>query len=355
MYYLLRREREEQESVRRSFDIAFWVGETPSSDLARFWCRQVRLVQDPMPRLFTKVLTVVSWYWLRDELMSRHVVDLMLPHQVASEELNSSRYSAARFMTRFETSDVKQCLRNLGVESGRPYALIHVRNSGHDLRTSRTYEGRLNDADPGRFQKAVDLLVGIDHSVITFGNDPSSPSGLRGAIEYHSSAERTPLRDFTLASSAALYVGTAAGAPSGAAINFRIPTLLTNCVMPNANVTTEPFDYGRSVVVPKNIRFGGMPWSLSESLSRPFPESDRGIALEGISVEDNDEDDILAALLELLALVNGETKWEESRCHHDQLAFFRVFDAHSKLARRCPNESAIISPSFLRKYPHWLR
>jgi len=355
MYYLLLREREEQQGVRRSFDVAFWVGPTPSSDLAHFWSRQVRLVQDPMPRLFTKMLTVVSWYWLRDERMNQHVVDLTLPHQMVSEELNTSRYSAARLMTHSETSDVQQCLRSLGVGSGRPYALIHVRNSVHDLRTSRTYDGRFNDADPSSFQKVVDLLVGMSYSVITFGNDPSSPSGLRGVIEYHSSSERTPLRDLTLASTAALYVGTTAGAPSAAAYNFRIPTLLTNCVMPNANFVTEFLDYGRSIVVPKNIRSSGMPWSLSENLSRRFPDSDRGLATEGISVEDNDEDDVLAALIELLALVNGEAKWEEFRNHHDQLAFYRVLDKHSKLARRCPQESAIISPSFLRKYPHWLR
>jgi len=355
MYYLLLREHEKLEGVRRSFDIAFWVGQTPSSDLARFWSRQVRLVQDPMPRLFTKILTVVSWYWLRDKRMDRHVIDLTLPHQMVSEELNTSRYSAARSMTHSETFDVQLCLRNLGVESGRPYALIHVRNSCHDLRTSRTYEGRLNDADPSSFQKAVDLLVGIGYSVITFGNDPSSPSGLRGVIEYHSSSERTPLRDFTLASTAALYIGTAAGAPSGAAINFRIPILLTNWLAPNAKVTIEPFDYGRSVVVPKNIRSSGTPWSFSETLSRRFPDTDSGLAIEGIGVEDNHEDDILAALIELLALAKGETKWQESRSRHDQLAFYRVFDEHSKLARRCPQESAVISPSFLQKYPHWLR
>jgi putative glycosyltransferase (TIGR04372 family) len=258
-------------------------------------------------------------------------------------------------MTYSETSDVRQCLKNLGVEQGLPYALIHVRNGVHDLRTTGEYEGRFNDADPGRFQKAVDLLVGMNYSVITLGNDPSSPSGLQGVIDYHSSSERTPLRDVMLASTAALYVGTAAGAPSGAALNFRIPTLLTNCLIPSANVLTEFLDYGRSVVVPKNIRSGGMPWSLRENLGRQFPASDRELSRVGITVEDNDEDDILAALRELLALVSDETKWEESRSHHDQLAFYRTIDAHSRLARRCPNESAIISPSFLRKYPHWLR
>jgi hypothetical protein len=39
----------------------------------------------------------------------------------------------------------------------------------------------------------------------------------------------------------------------------------------------------------------------------------------------------------------------------DQGAFWQVFDSHTRLERVCRDDGALISPSFLRANPHWLR
>jgi putative glycosyltransferase (TIGR04372 family) len=355
MYYLLLREEEKSSHGSKVFDIAFWDGETPAPALARFWGRQIRLLQSPMPGLFSRILLVVSWYWLRDPRMSRHVVDFTRPEQYRSARLNSTTYSASRFLTESESRDTTDCLKNLGIAADQPIALVHVRDASYDLQFDSTYDGHWSNANKESFQPAVDLLLTLGYAVLTVGNERSSPSGLRGAIEYHASSERNPLRDFTLASAAALYIGTASGAPSGAAINFRLPLLLTNSVVPNWQISPEVIEYGRAVVIPKNVESMGKLWNLRECLSREFPESDRMLRSRGIALWDNDADDLVNGLKELLALVSGKLSWESTRNTLDQKTFYEIVDLGIRLPRLALGERPVISPSFLKKYPHWIR
>ena len=355
MYYLLLKEQERARRARRRFDIAFWNGETPDREIAKMWCRQIRLVQDPLPKFLTRLLIVVAWYWQQSDLMKEHVLDFSLPAQMNSEILNTAGLRGRLRLAPSEVSDVRECLRELGIPSGSPVVLLHVRDGSHDLHSSSEFDTQCAGASTASFQSSVDYLRDMGYSVLTFGNHPSSQTDLKGVNEYHRSEGRRALRDITLASAARLYMGTAAGAPSGAAVNFRVPTLLTNHLIVGSNHAAEFMNYGMSIIIPKNFRKSGALLAQSECFAQDLPISDRGLARMGVTAEDNDPQDILSALKELLAILAGEDSWESMRQSSEQIAFFRVFDQHVKLPRVAKTESAVISPSFLRKYPHWLR
>lgn len=354
LYYLLRREHEQELSSRRFLDFAFWVGDTPNASLARFWRRQIRIVQDPLPAIFTKTLNVISWYWMRSPRMSSHVVSLTQPQDMASERINSKSYCTSQFLDEDEKRDLRECLKLLGVIPGQRIALLHVRSADHDLQSSSEFDSKCANADPQTFQKAVDYLNGLGFAVISVGNPPSSASHLRGVIEYHSSSARTPLRDLTLGSAASLFVGTAVGAPTGLPLLFRLPFLSTNHQIGNSNVTAEPFSYGRTVLVPKNMRSQYGLLTQTECLKMDLPNSDRVLAELGVVAEDNDGEDILAGLKELLELGDDEASWSNARKSLEQRQFYELFDSNTRLPRVCRSESAVISPSFLSKHPHWL-
>jgi len=355
LYYLLKREHEKLLKSRRCLDLAFWVGDTPTDSLARFWRRQIRIVQDPIPRFFPKMLNVISWYWLRNSRMTGHVVSLTSPHDMVSELINSRTFSAERMLDEFEKRDVQNCLASLGVLPSQPIALIHIRNADHDLLSSSEFDSRCANADPRTFQKSVDHLKSLGFAVISVGNPPSSPSYLDGVIEYHRSSFRTPLRDLTLGSVASLFIGTAVGAPTGLPLLFRLPFLSTNHQIGNSNVTVEPLSYGRTVLLPKNMRSTNGFLGHGECLRRELPNSDRVLAELGITADDNEAEDILAGLKELLELGDDEEAWARVRKSPNQQAFYEIFDSNTTLPRICRDESAIVSPSFLKKFPHWLK
>lgn len=354
-YYLLQRERERASGHPPVLDIAFWIGESPNARLASIWNRKILIVGRRIGTAGRSFLNVISWYWKRDPRMESHVLEFVLPQQMCAENMNTPTYSARKFLRKAEFEEVHECLLSLGVRQESPIALIHVRNSCHDLATSESYNGRCHDADPPKFQKAVDFLLDLGYSVLTFGNSPESPSGLHGVINYHSSRFRSPRLDFTLGSVASFYIGTTAGAPSSVAFNFRIPALLTNHPIWNSNVAAEPLSYGRAVLLPKNTRDMTSMLTHSECLSRNLPSGDRELSRIGVTLEDNDADDILIGLHELFDLEQGKSSWDDVRLSPDQKSFYSVFDSHAKLSRVCKSTSAVISPNFLQKFPHWLQ
>lgn len=356
-YYLLRREAEREVGSGRYLDVVFWSGSTPDTALSKLFGRHIRLVQGPALSLVAKVLHVIAWYWQRRPTMCQHVLDFSSIALNYSNRMNSKTYSARKLLSDAEHNDVANCLERLGVAPHSRIALIHVRNSSHDTQgqSADSYDVHHANADPSRFQLSVDYLKDVGFDVLTVGNHPASPSGLRGVVEYHSSPARTPLRDFALGSVASLYLGTAAGAVSGVAFNFRIPALLTNHVVWNSNINAEEFAYGRAVILLKNTFLGGEVVPLSECLNSRLPASDRALAARDITLEENSPEEILVALQFLLSLGESDEKWQVARMRTEQVAFWSIFDKHTLLPRVCKQDGAVIAPNFLINNPHWLQ
>ena len=75
----------------------------------------------------------------------------------------------------------------------------------------------------------------------------------------------------------------------------------------------------------------------------------------GISLQENSGADILAGVKELLALGDDDELWNRARRGADQHLFWQVFDSRTRLERVCKEDGAVMSPSFLKANPHWLR
>lgn len=289
--------------------------------------------------------------------MKEHVLDFSTPASTSSELMNDRSFATRSFLSADDQRDLASCLEQLGLSTDSKIALIHVRNSSHDrnLQSAERYDVSCADGEAKTFQPAVDYLKECGFQVLTVGNNRASQSGLTGVVEYHSSVVRTPFRDFILGAQASLFLGTAAGALSGVAFNFRIPALLTNYVVWSSNFTAEPFSYGQSVFLLKNTLRNGQKMSLGECLESRLPVSDSGLASRNIWVEDNSPEEILESLKFLLSLGDSEEKWQEARASAEQAAFWKVFDQHATLPRVCKNNGAVIAPGFLSKHQHWLR
>jgi putative glycosyltransferase (TIGR04372 family) len=288
--------------------------------------------------------------------MAHHVLDFTDPVRT-SPLVNLKTFSAMKFLSSDDRLQVDRLLEHLSVPVGAPIALLHVRNSSHDtaLNKHQDYDVDSVNASPLSFQTAVDHLKRIGVWVITVGNHPSSITGLEGVTEYHRSPLRTPLLDFLIGSVAHWYVGTAAGAPTGIALHFRLPALWTNHLIWNSEINAEAFSFGRALIVPKNVVSRGELLPQSQIVGHGFTDSDRALRGRGTTVRENSSQDILDALQEVMALGTSPEAWNQARQGPEQSAFWEVFDAHTRLERVCKQDGAVISPSFLQRNPHWLR
>ena len=356
LYYVLCRE-DEKRQHKRVIDILFWSGPTPDREFSEFWRRRIPLLPEYLHRVLWRFLHVTAWYWERTDNMKMHVVNLARSENHFSARMNSGRYHGASLLTTGDNQKLQACLESLGVSQGSRIALIHIRNSVHDVLSGLKgpYDQECVNASPKKFQLAVDFLRNDGYSVLTVGNHPSSPSGLNGVIEYHRSPLRTALLDFLIGSRASLFLGTAFGALSGVAFHFRLPALLTDHLLWNSEITAEPFSYGRASFLLKNVCHDGTSLSQSEVLRGGFLVSDQSLSKSGVTLSENTEEEILDGLKELLAWGDSAEPWSLARKGSEQNEFWRIFDAHTRLERVCKEDGAIISPSFLKQNPHWLR
>ena len=355
LQYRVLREVEDVSKLPLKLDIIFWSNPVPDRDLVRFWMQSFRLLPDFIHNRFYKSLIVVGWYWKQNPSMRNHILDFTDPFYV-SPYLNSPNYDARQLLRNRDRSMITSCLEELNVGWG-PIALLHVRDPSHDVQTQSidSYDQHLVNADASTFQPAVDFLVNRGYSVLTVGNHPTSKSKLRGVSEYHRSASRSPLMDLLIGSTASLYLGTAAGAPFALALDFKIPSVLTNYYLPCASFTSELFSFGMACFIPKSIARGDCVLTQSEVMALDLPVSDRGLSELGLRVIDNSSEEILNALIETLKLGKSLKYWAEKRAESDQLSFWKVFNSRARNSQIGTSHGAIVSSSFLRQNPNWIR
>lgn len=355
-YYLLQLTTESSTRKLRNFDIAFWAGPEPDAQLAEVWARQFRIVQSPYPKIISKALNVIAWYWERDVEMDSHVLDFSHPDTVhrSSSWLNRRPQSLCGLFTESEIREVWECLESMGVERAKPIALLHVRDSSHDLQTSESsaYDTDCVNADPKTFQPAVNLLKMQGYTVLTVGNHWSSQCELAGVVPYHQSRERNPFRDFAIGGVASLYIGTDSGVYSAFGAHFRFPSLLTNRLISRDN--PEHYSFSGAVILLKNLVQNGQVLSHSTCYEINFPFSDQGIRDLGLELMDNTPDEICLALKDLLDLNSTHGHAEMVRLSEPQVRFWKVTDKFLRIPRACKDDGAIIAPSFLERNPHWL-
>ena len=199
-----------------------------------------------------------------------------------------------------------RALHGAGVSQDAWFVALHVREGTYDGRHAGVH-GVLN-SDLSTYLPVIAEVTRRGGWVIRMG-DPSMTylPPLPNVIDYCHSNLRADWMDIFIAACCRFMVGTSSG-PSYVPSLYGIPSVLTNWWPP----AQRPW-HGREIFIPKMLRrtADGGYLTLSETLAEPFSycHSIRYLAeQEGVYVEDNDADLILAAVEEMIADLDGDLR-----------------------------------------------
>jgi putative glycosyltransferase (TIGR04372 family) len=207
------------------------------------------------------------------------------------------------------TSRGWDALAGVGVPQDAWFVGLHVRDSGYHSH-HRTLHNVLN-ASIMDYLPAIREITRRGGWVIRMG-DPAMPAlaPLPNVIDYCHSAIRSDWMDVFLAASCRFFVGTSSGV-CYAAQNYGVPNVLTNW-WPPAQRPWHPGD----LFIPKRHRRAAdnTLLSLAESLREPFGycnSLDYLQTVHGVAVEDNDSEDIRAAVVEMMDCIEGRGDYDQ--------------------------------------------
>lgn len=193
-------------------------------------------------------------------------------------------------------------LSRAGVPEGAPVVTLHVRDAGYNEHIS--WDMGLRDARIADYREAIAWLAAAGVFVVRLG-DPSMPRAQpqEGLIDYPFSEIRSDALDIYLAARCRFHIGTSSGM-SFVPLLFGRPVLMTNWITP-AHMICAP----SVVTLPKLLldRAGAVvPMAVwcdryRSLLERPDAE------LHGLSVRDNDPEDIRAAVELMLRNIDAGT------------------------------------------------
>jgi putative glycosyltransferase (TIGR04372 family) len=194
-------------------------------------------------------------------------------------------------------------LASVGVPRDAWFVGLHVRDSGFHSH-HRTLHNVLN-ASIADYLPAIREITRRGGWVIRMG-DPSMPklAPLPNVLDYCHSSIRSDWMDVFLAASCRFFVGTSSGV-CYAAQNYGVPNVLTNW-WPPAQRPWHPGD----LFIPKRHRRvkDNRLLSLAESIREPFGycnSLDYLRSAHGVTIEDNDPEDIRAAVVEMMERIEG--------------------------------------------------
>lgn len=208
--------------------------------------------------------------------------------------------------------------------------------------------GNIHDYLPG-----IDEVVRRGGWVIRMGDPSMSPlPPLPNVLDYCHSGIRSDWMDVFLAASSRFFIGTSSGV-CYVAQNYGVPCVLTNWWPP----AQRPWQSG-DIFVPKLIRpleSGGPALSLEQSLNEPFGYCNSVDYLgqkHGLTVQDNDPEDIRAAVAEMLDRLDGRAIYDQTdiavRAHAETIyaaMALKLYDSPAAFG------AAALARDFLRRNP----
>jgi putative glycosyltransferase (TIGR04372 family) len=247
----------------------------------------------------------------------------------------------------------RKALASAGMPPEAWFVSLHVREPLFK-RHHRALHGVL-DANIGDYKQAIDEIVRRGGWVIRMG-DPSMTAlpALPNVLDYCHSAIRSDWMDVFLAATSRFFIGT----PSGVcyvAQDYGVPCVLTNW-WPPAQRPWHPGD----IFVPKLLRRtqSGETLSLAESLNEPFGYCHSESYLReshGISVHDNDPEEIRDAIVEMIERTGGRPNYDKG----DLAMRERAEGIYASIALQLYNSPAAfgagtLAREFLRRNPSFL-
>ena len=247
----------------------------------------------------------------------------------------------------------RRVTRRWGMPDGAWFVAMHVREGGHRAQAS------LPNADVRTYLPAIRRITDRGGWVVRMGSPLMTPlPPMPRVVDYAHAIERVDWMDVYLWSRARFFVGTQSGGSEPPKV-FDTPTIRTN------HSSFGHAEWGpRSFFLPKRYRLrgaGSAPGAvtgpagrpagpsggvatLSESLASPVPWCESRIH-EGLEFDviDNDADDLVAAVDEMLALLDDPDRpLAPSQVRAQELR------AGAGAVGRMP-----VSRSFLERHPEW--
>ncbi len=240
----------------------------------------------------------------------------------------------------------REVLTGLGVPKDAWFAALHVREPGffdEDHPWSHNLHRNANIED---YLPAIKTIVERGGWVLRMGDPTMTPlPELDGVIDYANSEVRSDWMDVFGLSQCRFFVGTASG-PMNVARAFCVPVLATN-YFPTG---TWPFSDGDLFIHKRHRRQEDGRWlTLREAMTPPVCASWNPMVYEhhGIEVVDNTPDDIRAATVDMLDLLDGTVE-PDREAGFRRRAYRQIADPYG-LGLLLP-----VAPSFLAAYPHLL-
>lgn len=249
----------------------------------------------------------------------------------------------------------RKILAHAGVPADAWFVGLHVREPGYQPH-HRALHGVLN-GNIQDYLPAIDEIVQRGGWVIRMGDPSMSPlPHLPNVLDYCHSAIRSDWMDVFLAASSRFFIGTSSGV-CYVAQDYGVPCVLTNW-WPPAQRPWQPGD----IFVPKLIRplrGGGPALSLEQGLNEPFGYCNSADYLRqkhGLTVQDNDPEDIRAAVAEMLDRLDGRPVYDQT----DIAMRARAERIYAEVASKLYDSpaafgAATLARDFLRRNPTFLR
>jgi putative glycosyltransferase (TIGR04372 family) len=195
-------------------------------------------------------------------------------------------------------------LQGAGVPQGAWFVALHVREGKWDGRSAGLHGNVLN-ADIATYRPAIEEITRRGGWVIRMGGPDMTPlAPSPNVFDYCHSRIRSDWMDVFIAARCKFMLATSSG-PAYIPPLYGVPAVLTNW-WPHGQ---RPW-HASDIFVPKMLRriADGSYLTLSETLGEPFAwcHSLRYLADNGVRVEDNEPQIILAAVEEMMARLDGK-------------------------------------------------
>ena len=234
------------------------------------------------------------------------------------EEFNSTNKTIS--FTEEEEEKGMMELEKMGIKNKDWFVCIFARDSEylkvHTPNADWSYHD-FRDMDINTYRKAIDFIIGKGGYVVRVGEISNQKLNYRHKkmIHYGGSDKRSDFMDIYLTAKCRMYIGSPSGLSAPAEMSFEIPLLLVN----NTPVGFKPIAKN-SLYIPKKIKniannsYASFAKIFNEfaNLGDPVLGDGNKFRELGYVYEDNTEDEILDATIEMYEQVTSESKRELS-------------------------------------------
>ena len=343
-YYLCQKSNINQ---KKTLDIFCILGTPCNSTLTRMVKRKIKITNKVVA--FCELMNAMPF-------AASHIIK-------PAKEVNGSRDLQEIFQNSARNLDFsagemlkgEEFLRAVGLREDDQYVCLIVRDSAYlSSNTSRDFSYHdYRDSDISSYKKTAKTLADKGYWVFRMGKMVKHPFNCAESkvIDYASSSSKSDFLDIWLTAHCKFAISTSTGLDAISEV-FRIPMVFVNH-LPVGNLKTgDP----RHIELFKTLKWKTtqQPLSLKEHIATGainFQSLNR-YQEQRIEIDDNSEDDILYAALEMESRLSGD--WiEEPKDKILQEKFYKILESWDDYKNYHGHARSLICANFLRKNQDW--